>query len=112
VIRESEALMRNSYRLPNTKSLREARAAHDAFLRSKGIDPDRKSKHVGIPPDPLNAERHAVKQELPPLSNKVGNGFARKQVFFADLPIAQTYHKGPLMVVTDMSTLKGSKRRD
>ena len=102
---------RRSRKLPDTKSLRDARAAHDKFLRSVGIDPDRKPRKPCAVADPLSAERHVTKQVLPPTSDKVGNGFKRKQSGSIDLPIAQTYHKGPLMVVTDMDSLKGSKRR-
>lgn len=97
--------------LPRTASLRAAKAAHDKFLRKMGIDPDRKPTRIQTAPDPLTADRHKTKQVLPPLSDSVGNGFKRKPSAKCDLPIAQVYHKGPIMVVTDMSSLEGSKRR-
>lgn len=98
--------------LPRTASLRAAKAAHDKFLRKMGIDPDRKPTRLRVAPDPLNANRHVTKQVLPPTSDKVGNGYKRKSNPSCVLPVAQTWNKGPIMVVTNYKDLEGSRRRD
>jgi hypothetical protein len=100
-----------SKKLPNTKRFRRAKESHDKFLKSMGIDTTKKPKVRPNTDDPLDGKRHVIKQNLPPLSNGVGNGLKIKPAAQCDLPVAQVYHKGPLMVVTDMKSLEGSKRR-
>jgi len=95
-----------------SKKLLAAQAAHDKFLRSHGIDPSRKPTLRGVVKNDLVVSGNNRVTNLPPTSDKVpGSGVAQRPTPRCDLPIAQVYHKGPLMVVTDIKTLEGSKRR-
>lgn len=92
--------------------LAKARAAHDKFLRSVGVDPSKKPSLSGYVDNPLTASTGKRDTSGVSTSDKIpAGGFRRKENAPCDLPVAQVYHKGPLMVVTDMSTLNGSKRR-
>jgi len=96
-----------------SKRMQAVQAAHDKFLRGLGIDPTSKPLLRGAVVNPLDASsRSAPSEPRVPLSNDIpGSGTARKPMPHCNLPVAQTYHKGPLMVVTDMQQLEGSKRR-
>lgn len=96
-----------------SKRLAAALAAHDKFLRSVGVDPASKPKLRGAVASPLASAGAARPEPTVKASDKVpGSGTARKPRPMTDLPIAQVYHKGPLMVVSNMSDLSGSKRRN
>lgn len=89
-----------------------AQKAHDKFLRKVGVDPTKKPKLRGAVSNPLHASAGKRDVHLVPTSDSIpGNGVARKANPDCALPVAQVYHKGPLMVVTDMKSLDGSKRR-
>lgn len=98
---------------PPSKKMQAALADHAKFLRKLGVDPDRKPQLRGAVDNPLHAaggERtkpHVATSDLVP-----GSGHVRKANPVCQLPVAQVYHKGPVMVVTDMSELDGSKRRN
>jgi hypothetical protein len=94
-----------------SKKLLAAKAAHDKFLRSHGIDPDRKPTLRGVVKNDLVVTGNNRVTAMPPTSDKIPASGPVRKTFVCDLPIAQVYHKGPLMVVTDMKTLDGSKRR-
>ena len=96
-----------------SKRMQAALLAHDKMLRKHGIDPAKKPELRGAVDNPLHASTGKREQSQYTLSDTVpasGNRAKAKPV--CDLPIAQVYHKGPIMVVTDMRTLEGSKRRN
>jgi hypothetical protein len=94
-----------------SKKMQAALSAHDKFLRSVGFDPSRKVRLGGvIKNDLVVSGNNRVTNNIPTSDRIPAHGPTRK-TFTCDLPIAQVYHKGPLMVVTDMKTLEGSKRR-
>lgn len=96
------------------KALAAAREAHDKFLRKLGIDPDKTPKLRGAVP-PLMEKAYEPPPFPVPTSDAVpGSGTARRAIptLNGEAGIAQVYHKGPLMVVSDFKDLKGSKRRD
>ncbi len=96
-----------------SKKLAAANAAHDKFLRKMGVDPAKKPTLRGAVPHPLESASGNRQQSDYRLSDSVpGNGSRMKNKPRSNLPVAQVYHKGPIMVVTDMSTLDGSKRRN
>lgn len=99
-------------KVANTAALRKAKADHEKFLTRLGVN-TKKPKLSGVVADPLAAtglQRDAC--QAPTSDHIPTSGTARKANPRVDLPIAQVYHKGPLMVVTDMKHLAGSKRRD
>jgi hypothetical protein len=94
-----------------SKKLLAAQAAHDKFLRSYGIDPSRKPTLRGVVKNDLVVLGNNRVTAIPPTSDRIPAHGPTRQVFTCDLPIAQPYHKGPLMVVTNFKDLEGSKRR-
>ena len=88
--------------------------AHAKFLRKHGIDPDCKPKLRGAVASPLEAV-HEYRAPTVPTSDRIpGVGPSMKQPprLQSNLGIAQVYHKGPLMVVSNFNDLQGSRRRD
>lgn len=97
---------------PVSKKKQLALASHERFMRGMGIDTTKKPLLRGAVVNPLHAESGARDEPRVSTSDKVpGNGSARRANPVLALPVAQVYHKGPIMVVTDPSTLDGSKRR-
>lgn len=100
-------------RVTTNKRLLAAQAEHDKFLRKHGVDPSRKPQLRGVVTNDLVVSGNNCVTAVPPTSDRIpANGPAKRFVPKCDLPVAQVYHKGPIMVVTDMKTLEGSKRRN
>jgi hypothetical protein len=94
-----------------SKKLLAAQAAHDKLLRSYGIDTSRKPTLRGVVKNDLVVSGNNRVTNSVPTSDRIPAHGPTRKTFTCDLPVAQVYHKGPLMVVTDMKTLEGSKRR-
>jgi len=94
-------------RKSKSKRLSAAQAAHDKFLRSHGIDPNRKPRLRGV-------EREKYERPDDPTSGTVpANGpRGRAHTPSGGRIIGQVYNKGPLMVLSNKSELANSKRRD
>lgn len=94
-------------RKSKSKRLSQTQVEHDKFLRSHGIDPQRKPILRGVeptryerPPDPTS--------DMIPANGPVG----RAHTPSGGRIIGQVYNKGPLMVLSHKSELANAKRRD
>lgn len=104
------------------------RAEHEAFLRSVGVDPAKRIKLQGVPPNTLVAQSLRRGEQTVSTSDTIpGNGTRRDvQVALArgdesaetvramqavQQSVAQLYPKGPFGPVTDPDHLKTSVRR-
>ncbi len=101
-------------RKPPTNAKAAAKAAHEKFLRKHGIDPSRKPRLRGAVASPLDVKPERQAPTVPTSDRIPGAGpqDRRPQKPKTHFGIAQVYHKGPLMVVTNFADLEGSKRRD
>lgn len=111
------------------KKLLAAKAAHDKFLRSHGIDPSRKPVLRGVVDNDLVVTgNNRVTAAAVSADNIPGNGTKRdlqmrvqageeKQATLDKVKeransCAPAYNKGPYMLITSKDELRGAKRRD
>lgn len=92
------------------------RQAHDAWLRSMGIDPaapTRKRKGTPARMADITGPRTGRDPVTVPTSDAIPAPAGKRRVHAVTSAclIAQPYHKGPLMVVQSDADLVGSRRR-